>query len=161
MAISLFWRRPYPFIGVEAIVAGAEAVDHLIDVAAVLDGHARAEGHGSALNIEGRLVNGGFGEDHSGIVLVPIGAALDAAGIALHQHAMAVGGLDIEHDVGLLGQRQRPPGDMADDHLAVACGWAGGGKRAAMFDDGVALLFEVGGRVEVEAFQSGGRGLVY
>jgi len=38
-------------------------------------------------------------------------------------------------------------------------GWrSGGGKRAAAVHDGVALLFEVGGRIEVETFQSGGRG---
>jgi len=60
-----------------------------------------------------------------------IGAALDAAGIALHQHAMAGGGLDVEHDVGLLGQCQRPPGDMAHDHFAVA-GWRGRWRQNAL-----------------------------
>ena len=38
-----------PLVGVEAVVAGAETLDHLVDVAAVLDGHARAEGHRRAL----------------------------------------------------------------------------------------------------------------
>ena len=78
-----------PLVGVEAVVARAEMLHHLVDVAAVLDGHAGAEGHGRALRVEGRLADGGLGEDHAGVVLIPVGAALDAAGIALHQHAMA------------------------------------------------------------------------
>ena len=43
------------------------------------------------------------------------------------------------HDVGLLGERERPPGDVADDHFAVARGGAGGGEGAAVIEHGIAL----------------------
>ncbi len=147
-----------PFVGVEAVVARAEMLHHFVDVAAVLDGHARAEGHRSALRVERRLADGGFGEHHAGVVLIPVGAALDAAGIALHEHAVAGGGLDIEHHVGLLGERQRPPGDVADHHLAIARGRAGGGEGAAMIQHGIAFAAGVGGLVEAQPFEAGGGG---
>ena len=132
-----------PFVGVEAVVACTQMLHHFVDVAAVLNRHAGAEGHRSPLRVERRLADGGFGEDHAGVVLIPVGAALDPAGIALDQHAMAGGGLDIEHHVGLLGERQRPPGDVADHHLAIARSGAGGGEGAAMVHHGIAFAVGV------------------
>src|ERR1035437_2709746 len=119
-----------PLIGVETVVTGAELLNHLIDGAAVLDGHAGAEGDGGALGVEGRLADGGFGEDDSGVILVPIRAALDAAGVTLHEHAVSVLGLDVEPDISLFGESKWPPGDVTDHHLAIACGGAGGGQSA-------------------------------
>src|SRR4051794_18606910 len=103
-------------------------LDHLVDIPAVLDGLARAERHGRALRVERRLPNGGLGEDHASVVLIPIGAAFDSPGVALHEHAMPAGGLDVEPDVGLLGERERPPGDVTDHYFAVARGGAGSGE---------------------------------
>ncbi len=104
---------------------GAELMDHFIDVAAILNGHARAESHGCALRVERGLADGGLGKHNACVVLIPVNfPALESSSrIALDQHSMTVFGLDVEHHVGLLGKRERPPGDMADDHLAVA--WAG------------------------------------
>ena len=109
---------------------------------------------GVPLHVEGALVDGGLGEHHAGVVLIPIRSALDAAGIALHQDAMAGGGLDIEHHVGLLGQRERPPGDVADDHAAVASRGSGSGEGAAMIQRGVALTIDVIRGDQAQAFQA-------
>ena len=68
---------------------------------------------------------------------------------------MAINRLNVEHDVSLLGQRQRPHGDMGDDHLAVAGGGAGGGESAATFVEGHGGLVIGGG--QVQAFESSGR----
>jgi len=64
-----------PLIGLQAVVAGAEVVNDLVDTATILDSHAGAEGHGRALNVKRRLLNRGFGQNHSGVVLVPVRAA--------------------------------------------------------------------------------------
>ena len=139
-----------PLISVETVVTGAELFDHFIDGSSVLNGHAGAEGDGRALRIKGSLADGGFGEDDSGVVLIPIRAALDAAGITLHEDAVSVLGLDVDPDVSLLGECKRPPGDVPDHHLAVASGGTGGGKGAATVEDGVAFLVVVSGRFELK-----------
>src|ERR1019366_5235571 len=116
----------------------------------ILDGHAGAEGDGGALGVEGRLADGGFGEDDSGVVLIPIRAAFDAAGVTLHEHAVSVLGLDVEPDVSLFGEGKWPPGDVTDHHLAIACGGAGGGKSAATIEHGIAFLIVVSGWRELK-----------
>src|ERR1019366_489160 len=73
-----------PLIGIETVVTGAKLPDHLIDGAAVLNGHAGAESDRRAFGVERRLADGGFGEHDSSVVLIPIGAALDAARVTLH-----------------------------------------------------------------------------
>ncbi len=132
----------------------AQIFHHFVDVVAILNRFARAISDGRAIDVEGALVDGGLGEHHAGIVLIPIRSALDAAGIALHQDAMAGGGLDVEHHVGLLGQRERPPGGVADHHAAVASGGAGGGEGAAMIQRGAALAIDVIGSHQAQAFQA-------
>src|ERR1700728_944094 len=78
-----------PLVGVQAVVPGSQTLDYFVDVAAILYRRAGTKRHGSTLGIEWRLANGGLGEDHSGVVLVPVGAALDPAWIALHHHPVA------------------------------------------------------------------------
>ena len=121
-----------PFVGVQAVVFRAQIFDHFVDIVAILNGFARAISDRRAVDVERALVDGGFGKHHAGIVLIPVRSALDAAGIALHQDAMSGDGLDVEHHVGLLGQRERPPGGVADNHAAVASGGSSGGEGAAM-----------------------------
>jgi len=116
----------------------------------------RAIGDGSAVDIERTLIDGGFGEHDSGVVLVPIGSTLDAAGITLHQHTMAGGRLDIDHHVSLFGERERPPCGVPDDHAAIASGRPGSGERAAMIL-GWALAIAIIGRREMQAFEPVGR----
>ncbi len=137
---------------------GAQVLHDFVDIAAVLDGHAGAEGNRGPLRAERRLVDGGFGEDHACVVLIPVGSALDAAGIALDEHAMAGGGLDIEHHVSLLGERQGPPRNVADHHLSIARGGAGGGEGAAMFHHPIGFAAGVRGLVEAKPFQAGSGG---
>ena len=59
------------------------------------------------------------------IVHVIIQAAHDAAGVGLHQDAMAAGRLDVEPDVVVVGVEQVPHGDVAEDDLAVGRGRPG------------------------------------
>ena len=145
-----------PLVGVEAVVAGAELLDDFINGAAVLNGHAGAEGDGRALRIERGLADGGFGEDDAGIVLIPIGAALDGAGVALHEDAVAVGGLHVDPDIGLFGEGEGPPSHMADDHFAVLSGGSGGEEGGAVIEDGIALLIVVSGGFELKVLETGG-----
>ncbi len=50
---------------------------------------AGAEGNWSAIGIEWRLIDGGLGQHHPSIVLIPIGTTLNASGITLKQNAVA------------------------------------------------------------------------
>src|ERR1019366_892532 len=129
-----------PLIGIETVVTGAEMPDHFVDGAGVLNGHAGAESDGRALGIERRLADGGFGEHDPSVVLIPIGGAFDAARVTLHEDAGAILGFDVEPDVSLLSEGKRPPSDVTDHHPAIARGGAGGGKGAAMLQDGIAFL---------------------
>ena len=65
----------------------------------VLQGLADARGHGQAVDVEARLADGRLGDEQAGVVDVIIHAALDAAGVGLHQDAMPLGRLDVEPDV--------------------------------------------------------------
>src|ERR1035441_5783530 len=111
-----------PLIGIEAVIERAELPDHFVDGAAVLYGHAGAESDGGSLGIERSLADGGFGEDDSSVILVPIRAALDAARVTLHEDAVSVHGLDVDPNIGLFGEGKRPPCDVTDHHFAVAGG---------------------------------------
>src|ERR1051326_1029479 len=101
---------------------------HFVDVVAILDGFPRTISDRRPLCIEGTLSNRGLGEYDAGVILIPVGAAFDSAGITLHQHTMTIHRLDIKHDVGLLGQSERPPGHVTDHHPAVASSAPGGGE---------------------------------
>ncbi len=131
---------------------------YLVYVVAILNGFACAIRDRSAVAIERTLANGGFGQHDAGIVLIPVGAALNAAGIGLHQNAVTLRRLNVEHDVGLLGQGERPPGGVRDHHVPVAGRFSRRGKGAAAFSHGnVAFGPRVIGWDQAKTFESGRR----
>src|SRR5260370_39427135 len=67
------------------------------------------------------LFRSGLGEDHAGVVLIPIRPALDAAGVALHQQPMTCVRLNIQHDVSLLSQRSEEHTSELQSHLNLVC----------------------------------------
>ena len=89
-----------PFVGVQAVVVLREDLDRLVDGVGVLDGLANARGQRPwplmSKRVWPMVVSA---DEQAGVVEVIIHAALDAAGIGLHQDAMALGRLDVEPDV--------------------------------------------------------------
>ncbi len=69
--------------------------------------------------------------EDAGVVEVVVEAALDAAGVALHQNAMALGVFHVEPDVEEAALVEQIHGDVAEDDLAVGGGGADGGEGAA------------------------------
>ena len=97
-------------------------------------------------------------DEHAAIVHVIIQAAHDAAGVGLHEHAMAAGRLDVEPDVVVVGVEQVPHRDVAEDDLAVGRGGPGRREGAAMRFLGPNRPL-LGRLAESPAFQAGRRGL--
>ena len=125
-----------PFIGVQAVVLLREDRDGRVDRVAVLEGLANPGGEGLALGVELRLGDGGLGDDQAGVVEVIVHAALDAAGVCLHQDPMPLRGLDVEPDVEVADHRQVPHGDVAEDDRAVRGRGPDGGEGRAMLSLG-------------------------
>ncbi len=92
------------------------------------------------------------------IVHVIIQAAHDAAGVGLHQDAMAPRRLDVEPDVVVVGVEQVPHGDVAEDDLAVGRGGPGRREGAAMRFLGANRPL-LGRLAKPPAFQAGRGGL--
>ena len=94
------------------------------------------EASGMPVDVEVGLADGRLADEQAGVVHVVVHAALDAAGIGLHEHAVALGRLDVEPDVVEVGRVEAEHGDVAEDDLAVGGGRAGGGEGAAVLGCG-------------------------
>ena len=144
-----------PFVGVKTVVARRKQFHYFADTIAILDGLPGAIRDGRPFHVERALADGGLRKHHAGIVLIPVCAALDAAGIALHKYAMPLGRLDVQHDIGLFGEREGPHRNVADHHLAVARGLAGGCEGAAPRGNRHPALRSVVARAfEIQPFQA-------
>ncbi len=108
--------------------------------------------------VEPGLGDGRLADHHAAIVHVIVHAAHDAAGVGLHQHAMAPARLDVEPDVVVVSVEQVPHGDVAEDDLAVGRGGAGRREGAAVRFLGASRSL-LGGLAEPAALQAGRRGL--
>ena len=109
-------------------------------VSAYWSGLANPRGEGLAVGVEPGLADGRLGDEQAGVVEVIVHAALDAAGVGLHQDAMASARLDVEPDVEEVRRIQLEHGDVAEDDLAVGRGRAGGGEGAAVLGLGACGL---------------------
>ena len=102
-----------PFVCVQAVVAFPEDVHRLVDAVGVLQHLADAGSQGHAVDVEARLADGSLGDEQARVVHVVIQATLDAGGVALHQHAMALGRLHVEPDDFAVGRRRAGGGEGA------------------------------------------------
>ena len=78
-----------PFVGVHAVVRRREDLHGVVDRVGVLERLADPRGERLAVGVEPGLGDGGLGDEQAGVVHVVVHAALDAAGVGLHQHAVA------------------------------------------------------------------------
>ena len=147
-----------PFIRVHSVVSLLEGRHGLIDRVGVLEGLADPRGESKAVDVELRLLHGRLGDQEAGVVQIVVHARLDAAGIGLHHHTVALLGFDVEPDVEVADEGQAEHRDMAEDDLAVGRRGAGRGEGAAMFG-GSGSGREVGGFAELFAFEARRRGL--
>jgi hypothetical protein len=121
-----------PGVGVAAIVAFAHECDELIDVVGVLHGLAGADELGDTGGVPAlEHGQGGFGDHDAGGVDAEVVAAVDEAGAAVHEDAVAFGGDDVEDGGPAFAFHVGGPVAVGDDDLAVFGGGAGRDEGAA------------------------------
>ncbi len=107
---------------------------------------------------------GGFGDHDAGGVDAEVVAAVDEAGAAVHENAIAFGGDDVEDDGPALAFHVGGPVAVGDDDLAILGGGAGGDEGAAAARGyqsrgaGFALLLQEPGDVVVGDLEVGVEG---
>ena len=105
----------------------------IVDRVRVLRGFAGPHELGNAVRIVAvEMADGGFGDHDAGGVHDEIVAAVDEAGQAVHHHAMALGGSDVEDDRPALAIQVARPVIVRDDDFAILGIAAGGHEGAAM-----------------------------
>jgi len=121
-----------PGVGVAAVVAFAHEGDELIDVVGVLHGFAGANELRDAGGVPAlEHGEGGFGDHDARGVYAEVVSAVDEAGAAVHEDAIAFGGDNVEDGGPALAFHVGGPVAVGDDDLAVfGCG-AGGDECAA------------------------------
>lgn len=126
-----------PGVGVAAVVAFLEEGRNFVDGGSILEGLAGADKLGDAGFVE-TLEGGdsGFGDEDAGRIDAEVVAGVDQTRIAVHDHALAAGGANVEDDVPALADGEVDPGVVGGDDLAVLGEAAGGEEGAAVFGRG-------------------------
>jgi len=121
-----------PGVGVAAVVAFAHDGNELVDVVGILHGFAGADELGDAGGVPAlEHGEGGFGDHDAGGVDAEVVAAVDEAGAAVHEDAIAFGGDDVEDGGPALAFHVGGPVAVSDDDLAVFGGGTRGDECAA------------------------------